>query len=106
MSIALSHAENSSLICIDGAAGIASAVELKAALLKALEAGKEVHINLEKAMELDVTTYQLLWAAEQQAKQSGLQFAIIGPLPVAMQNPLKEIGLDDFSELQTHSLNQ
>ena len=77
MSITLEQTESLSVIHLEGAIDIASAAELKEALLKALEGGGEVRVSLDKlnklhkqdkqdkAASLDVPAVELLWAAGQ-----------------------------------------
>ena len=93
MGIALSQNDDSSLIRLDGAVDITCAAELKAALLKAIEAGKEISICAEKVTELDVTAFQLLWAAKREGKKRGIRFALEQDLPESVRASLASAGL-------------
>jgi anti-anti-sigma regulatory factor len=94
MGISLNQLDDSSLIRLDGVIDIASAVELKAALLEAFEAGKDVRISLEATTDLDVTAFQLLWAAEREAKRLGVGLTLTGQPPEPVLSPLASVGLD------------
>jgi anti-anti-sigma regulatory factor len=92
--IVLSQETDSSMICIDEAADIAVASELKAALLLALEAGKGIRVSLNAVTDMDVAVYQLLWMAQRQAQQAGTEFSIADPPPLPVKSALAEMGLD------------
>ena len=106
MSITLEQTESLSVIHLEGAIDIASAAELKEALLKALEGGGEVRVSLDKlnklnkqdkqdkAASLDVTAVELLWAAGREAKKSGAAFSLVGQAPVEVSAALADAGLD------------
>jgi len=51
------------LIRLEGEFNVTSAAELKRLLLEGLASGKELHLDLDRASEIDVTALQLLWAA-------------------------------------------
>lgn len=93
MSIALIETDESSLIHLEGAIDIGAAAELKAALIEARKTGKGTVVTLGALSELDVTAFQLLWAAKREAKQAGLRFGL-APLPACIQASLAEMGLD------------
>ena len=69
MPVNLDQGEAQCVIHLEGEIDISSAAELKKLLLLALQSGKELRLDLERATELDVTALQLLWAAN--AKQRG-----------------------------------
>ncbi|MGB7264749.1 MAG: STAS domain-containing protein [Terracidiphilus sp.] len=94
MGIVLSQSDDACLIGLDGAIDIASAAELKAVLVEALETGKEIRISTAETADLDITAFQLLWAAKREAAQSGVGFALAGPLPEPVRNSLAVMGLD------------
>jgi hypothetical protein len=75
---------------------MSSAAELKSALTEALACGKDLRVNLEKITELGVTTLQLLWAAERQAKATGLGVALDGHMPDVVSAVLGEAGFENF----------
>jgi anti-anti-sigma factor len=94
VSIALSQTDGASLIRLEGGIDISSAADLKTALLDAVKAGKGVVVKLVAVSEFDLTAYQLLWAAQREAKKAGLKFAVAGQLPKPIQASLAAMGLD------------
>ena len=96
MPIALEQAETQNVIRLEGAIDISSAAELKTLLQQALGAGKEVHLSLEHATALDVTAVQLLWAAGRQAKGTGIEFTLVGPVPEEISTALGDAGFESF----------
>jgi anti-anti-sigma factor len=92
--IALSGSANSTVVRLSGSIDIASAAELKAALLKAFEAGKPIRVSIDGLSDLDVTALQLLWAAKQDAAKSGVEFAMDGKPPNAVGSLLTELGME------------
>jgi anti-anti-sigma factor len=92
----LEQGETGSLIRLEGTVDIASAADLKALMVEALAAGREVAVSLEAASYLDVTAVQLLWAADREARSQGLQFALRGPCPAALRLSLAQAGLADL----------
>jgi anti-anti-sigma factor len=85
-----------SLIRLEGSIDINCAAELKALLVDAIAAGREVGVSLEAASYLDVTAVQLLWAAEREALSRGLQMTMSGPCPETIRQSLSQAG---FAEL-------
>lgn len=63
------------MIGIDGQATLTSAGELKALLLEWLAAGKNLHLDLETAEDLDIPHMQLLWAAAREAVRTGVEIS-------------------------------
>jgi anti-anti-sigma regulatory factor len=100
MSITLEQSESLSVIRLEGAIGIASAAELKELLLKALASGKEVHLSADKATDLDVVAVELLWAAEREAKKTGVVFSLAGQVPMEVSAALADAGLELFQAFQ------
>jgi anti-anti-sigma regulatory factor len=97
MEIALNQANDASLLRLEGVMDISVAAELKAALLEAMAAGKAIRIAAGAVTELDVSAYQLLWAAEREAKRSGLQFAFTGRLSAEIEGLLANEGLEPLA---------
>ena len=97
VSVTLEQSEELSAICLEGAIGIAEAAELKLLLLRALEMGKEVRIQLERTADLDVTAVQLLWAAERAASEEGVAFMFAGMVPKQIAAALTDAGFKKFS---------
>ena len=97
MGVVLNQDEDSSLISLDGVVDIASAAELKAAFLLAIDAGKKICISVENVSDLDVTAFQFVWAAEREAKRRGVEFARRGKVPESIRAGLARVGLTKVS---------
>lgn len=93
MAILLSRIDELRRITLDGAIDVGAAAELKAALVDALASGEKVCVQLEAGSELDVTAFQLLWAAGREAERSGVELRLAGPLPEAVRKNLASLGL-------------
>ena len=100
MGIALSQADHSSLIRLDGVVDISAAAELKAALLRALEAGAEIRISVDEAAELDITALQLIWATAREASLRGVGFALAWQPPESVRSSLASAGLTGLALLE------
>ncbi len=100
MSIALEQGDQSSAIRLEGAIDIASAAELKERLVQALKAGHEegtdVRVSIAGVEYLDVTAYQLLWAAEREARALKVKFSFFGEAPDTAWVGLADAGLERF----------
>lgn len=83
-------------IRLEGEVNIASASELKKLLLEALAADGEVRVDLERAAELDVTAWQLLWAGEREARACGKGFSVAGQVPEEVLLSMGEAGWNTF----------
>jgi anti-anti-sigma factor len=81
-------------IQLEGAIDISAVAELKAALLQAIAAGNAIRVSTEAVSELDVTAFQLFWAAGREAKRSGVHLALAGEIPEPVRNTLSGMGLD------------
>jgi anti-anti-sigma factor len=92
--ISLSDLGNACLLRLTGSIDIACGRELKGALVKALELGKQVHVSTEGVSYLDVTALQLLWAARQQAERVGVGFASAGEPAAPISSVVAELGLE------------
>jgi len=84
------------LIRLEGEVDISQADELRRVLLAALGEKREVRISLETATGIDITTVQLLWAAEREARGMGSVLALQGTVPEALSITVREAGLDRF----------
>lgn len=96
MPVVLERSDALSLVRLEGGVDIACAAELKKVLLEALEAAEPVRVSLEGATHLDVTAIELLWAAEREARQSGLGFSLVGQLPDHISSALVDAGFEAF----------
>ncbi len=94
MSIALSQTNGSSLIHLEGALDIGAAAELKVVLLDALKGGKRILVALDEVADMDITGFQLLWAAKREAEQTGVAFALEGQPAENARGLLADAGLD------------
>jgi anti-anti-sigma regulatory factor len=81
-------------ISLEGVIDIASAAELKAALLKAFAAGQGMHVSMMEAGSLDVTAFQLLWAAKREAKRLDVEFDFAGQPLEAILGLAASMGLE------------
>jgi len=86
------------VIRLEGEVGIAVAAELKTKLVEAMAAGKQVHVELEKATDLDVTALQLLWAAAREAEKAGNSFTV-AQVSEDMRSSVRDLGFEDFPAL-------
>lgn len=94
MGIALNQTSDASLLRLDDVIDISVAAELKAALVEAVASGKNLRVSAEAVTELDVSAYQLLWAAGRERKRSGAELALTGKMPEPVKKSLEEMGLD------------
>lgn len=101
MAILSSRNADSPQIVLEGAVDVGAAAELKTAMEAALaearsaeeSAGKKVWVRLAGATDVDVTAFQLLWAAEREAERSGVELKLVGPLAESVRNHLASLGL-------------
>jgi anti-anti-sigma regulatory factor len=84
-------------ITLEGSVDIQAAEELKRILLDALGGGRNVCVSLAALTDLDVTAFQLLWAARRDA---GASFMLQGPLPEAVHRTLRELGLGELLSVE------
>ncbi len=96
MPVTFDRSETPGVIRLEGAIDIGCAAELKQALLEALASKGTARISFESATGMDVTAVQLLWAAEREARVSGMVLALEGPIPEELQATLREAGFDRF----------
>jgi anti-anti-sigma regulatory factor len=94
--VILEQTETLNAIRLEGVIDICCAVELKTVLLQALGSGTKVHVSLEDAIDMDVTAFQLLWAAERAAKGSSVEFALAGRVPEQVSQALVYGGFGSF----------
>ena len=96
MAVVVDRTSAPGVIRLEGDVGIAEAATLKEALVEALREGGRARISLQTATGLDVTAVQLLWAAERQARASGIVLALDGPVPEALRAALRAAGFERF----------
>ncbi len=96
MSVSLEQGEALCLIHLEGQVDINCAAELKKLLLSALESGKGFRLDLERAIGLDVTALQLLWAANREAEKVEKGFSVTGRVPEAISAAASEAGFAEF----------
>lgn len=96
MGVTLKQSKKSSVIRLDGAIDIASAVEFKKLLLQALGSGKEIRVALDGATDMDVTAVQLIWAARRASERVGVAFTLSGALQEQVSSALGSAGLQQF----------
>ena len=71
-----------------------SAADLKSLLLEGLAAGKDLHLDLERVEEIDITIMQLLWAAGREAERTAARMII--RTSEAAGAAAREVGFDRF----------
>ena len=99
MGIALEETGTGIELRLEGAIDIGCAAELKSVLTRAIGSGRDLCVSLEGATYLDVTAVQLLWAAREQARRSGIGLLISDQTPQAVTAALAEAGFPSFSAL-------
>jgi anti-sigma B factor antagonist len=97
MPVTLERHETHSLIRLEGECTLTSAAELKRLLLEVLASGKDLHLDLERAAEIDLTVMQLLWAAGREVARAGAGIDI--RLSEAAGLAAREAGFDPFPGL-------
>ncbi len=73
MSITIERGESHSIVRLEGDFTISSALELKQALLQGLEARTDLHVDMERIGDFDITIMQLIWAAGRDAERTGVK---------------------------------
>lgn len=71
MPITLGMADTRCVLRLEGEIDISSSEELKAKLLEASSPARELAIEMEGAIDLDITAVQLLWSAAREAEKAG-----------------------------------
>lgn len=99
MGIAVEQREGSTAICLEGTIDIASAAELKAAFLHAFKSSSVVQLSFTGDTDLDITAFQLLWAADREARVSGAGLVLAEQVPHGVLNALGDAGFEKFSFL-------
>lgn len=108
MAILHSGKGDSRRITLEGAIDAGAAAELQAALVKALHSGQEVCVSIGGVTDLDVTAFQLLWAAEREAERLGARFRLEGPLTESVRQTLAELSVGELvvaeaAEMESHA---
>ena len=94
MSVTMQRSETGLLIRLEDAVNVTSAEELKSLLLEGLVSGRDVHLDLERVEELDVTVMQLLWAAGREADRKGTR--MVTRVSEAAVAAARELGFERF----------
>ena len=84
----------SQTIFVRGGSALAASDELKAACVKALEANSRLDIDLSGTESMDLSGVQVLLAAAEAARSSGLAFELVSPTPEIVRAALARTGLD------------
>jgi anti-anti-sigma factor len=95
--VTLAPQESHSLLRLEGEFNIASADELKQALLRGLAAGVDLHVDLEQLANLDITAMQLFWAAGKEAARTGVKFVV--PVTETAARAARDAGFELFPGL-------
>ena len=101
MPITVDRLENQFFIRLEGEVALASAAELKGILLEWLKSGKNLHLDLERAQEIDITVMQLLWAAGREAARAGIE--IEGRMSDAAATAVANAGFERFLAASEHA---
>jgi anti-anti-sigma regulatory factor len=80
MPLSLDQSNSPFRIGLEGEINIRCASELKDLLLQALALEGSLHVDLSATTEVDITTLQLLWAAQREASATGKEFLLTGPI--------------------------
>ena len=96
MPLILDQSEAGCFVRLEGEVNIFSAAELKKLLSEAIGTGRDVHIDLVRVTELDVSAVQLLWAAEREARGAGVGFSLAGRVPEGISAALVDAGFQKF----------
>ena len=96
MGVVLQQENESRVVALEGAIDISSAADLKAALLEAMNSSTSVAIAFDDSTEVDVTAYQLLWAARKALATRGMAFSLRGQMPQAIEDTLEEAALESL----------
>lgn len=95
MPLVLIDGDARSVIRLEGEIDIVNAAELKDMMVAAMTSGKELHLDLQAATDLDVTAVQLLYCAAREAEKTGIAFGV-EHLPQSIRDSVREMGLEDF----------
>ncbi len=96
MPVSLDQSEALNTIRLEGEIDIECAAELKQLLLQGLTPGKELLVDLTNATELDITSLQLLWAAQRDAVAMGTRLSVADTLPAHLLAAAVGAGFDTF----------
>jgi anti-anti-sigma regulatory factor len=99
MSFDLQELEDRCLLRLDESVTVNRAGELHQVLGRALNLKKRVEIDLERAVEFDVSALQLLFAAANAAKQAGTGLSLSGTVPDCLERSFVDSGLDPFGSV-------
>lgn len=94
MSITAEVTQNLCRIRAAGELTMASACELKAHLVDASSARRDLDLDLDCVEDIDITAVQLLWAAAREASRDGRRVA--GRFSQAALGVLRDTGLDSL----------
>jgi anti-anti-sigma regulatory factor len=81
---------------LEGEIDITVAAELKKLLLQAMASGTDLRVDLDTATGLDVTALQLLWAAQREAGDSGVEITLAGQVPENISVAVADAGFEKF----------
>jgi anti-anti-sigma factor len=95
VALTLDQGETRCALRLDGEVDISTAPELKDILLNALSTGRELRVDLTGADSMDLSAFQLLWAAKREAKAMGSMFSIEGQFPEKLAASLDEAALEE-----------
>ena len=85
MSVMIEQGAIFSTVRLGGDIGICAAVELRGVLIEAISSGLDIKVEFAGVTALDITTLQLLWAADLAADRAGTKLLQSGPIPAAVE---------------------
>ncbi len=74
-------ADGQAVLHVEGELTVPGAVEMKGALLGALDGGRDIRIDLDEVTGIDLTALQLLCGARKFSVKNGVSFSLKSPLP-------------------------
>jgi hypothetical protein len=74
LSLMVDRRETCWVFRVEGDFNMTGSAELKGLLLEGLASGQALHLDLERAAEIDITLLQLVWSAEREAARVGSPF--------------------------------
>jgi anti-anti-sigma regulatory factor len=95
------HPKADTLLSFDGRLTVERAGELRAAFSDALARSDSLTVDVRGATEIDVTFFQLLFAAHRAARSAGKTLVLSPDHPPAMRAALRQAGLCEHAGLCT-----
>jgi anti-anti-sigma factor len=94
LSVTLEKHQDQCVLRFQGECKVSAAGEIKQALLEALAAGGDIHLDCQNVDEVDLAIVQLLWAAEREARRKDRPFGC--RMSDTVQKCFEEAGFQQF----------